>query len=90
VLNNPNGIYTGKTNSQIAALSQPGIFGKNSEIYAQAFAYQDYVRTLSNQTGFFLTEVANGLFQKGFYQCAQAVGASGAGVTFGPPSYSCN
>jgi hypothetical protein len=83
------GIYTSKTNSQIAAISQPGIFGKNLEIYAQAFAYQSYVILLTNQTGYPLTETADGLLKKGFYQCAQSVGAQLAGQPY-TPAYSCN
>lgn len=96
-LNNPGGIYTGKTNSQIVAISTylfaPKVINGNSgypELYAQAFAYQDYVRGLANQTDFPFTATANGLFKKGYFQCAQAIGASLAGVAYGPPSYSCN
>ncbi len=93
VLNNPNGIYTGKTNSQIATISQPGILDLDNETFAQAFAYQDYVKTLSSidQTGFFLTSVANGLFKKGYYDCTQVIGAQAAGKAYNRShTYSCN
>jgi hypothetical protein len=61
VLNNPNGIYNGKTNSQIAAISQNGILGKNSEMYVQAFAYQSVAFGLSPN---FAYRTADGLFGK--------------------------
>ncbi len=91
-LNNPGGIYTGKTNSQIAAISQPGILGSQPETYAQVFAYEAYVnKFLANKTGFVLTEVANGLLQKGYYDCAQVVGAQAAGTAYvRAHTYSCN
>ncbi len=87
-LNNPGGIYTGKTNSQIVALSQPGILASQAELFAQVFAYQAFVRNLTNQTDFFLTETADGLMKKGLYSCAQSIGAQAAGVAF-TPAYSC-
>ncbi len=88
VLNNPNGIYSGKTNSQIASISQPGTLASNKELYAQAYAYQSYVQSLPNVSPLRLTSVANQLFQKGYYQCAQALAAQAAGTAF-VPQYAC-
>lgn len=91
VLNNPGSIYTGKTNSQIAAISQSGMLAQDKETYAQSFAYQDFVKTLPNKTGLFLTNVANGLFAKGYYDCMQVIGAQAAGVAYvRAHSYTCN
>ena len=87
-LNNPGGIYNGKSNSQIVAISSY-ILAQNTELYAQVFAYHSFVRNQAVQTGFEFTATSNGLFQKGYFQCAQAFGASLAGVPY-TPQYACN
>ncbi|CAN5548691.1 hypothetical protein BH10CYA1_BH10CYA1_61310 [soil metagenome] len=78
-LNNPSK-YGSMTNTQIAASSQPGIFGatRNQELFAQTFAQQTYVQNVPGKTtGLPLLEVVNGLFRNGYYGCIATVIATG-------------
>lgn len=85
---NPNGIYDGLTNSQIAARSTSILEG-SLHVYGHAFSYQHYVKSLS-PLNYFNTTV-DGLFEKGYFKCAQQVAAGLAGTTASSPfSYSCN
>ena len=90
--------YMGLTNSQIAnrasryfQMQTIGTVPGYVELYAQAFAYQTYVKSLPGpaQTGYAFTVTVNGLLKKQFFQCAQQAAAQIAGIAYPPPSYSC-
>jgi hypothetical protein len=105
-LNNPNGIYSDPnnpghffSNSVIAQVSSHAldagyINGINGwvEPYAETFAYSGYNSTLANPGGYnFASLTADGLFHKGYYQCAMTRAAALTGKAYAPTfNYSCN
>lgn len=100
VLNNPGGIYTDPNtgglhnNGNIGFISDstlgppnPPVPSQGAEFYAQTFAYQAFAKMLAFPGGYFRT-TADGLFNKGYFGCAQAQAAQLAGTSY-TPGYTC-